>query len=65
MSQDDSAGMAEQQARAVFLYPSGLARYTCGSDNDGYPTCMGDGSWCGYSRVLGYQVCKHLRPSED
>lgn len=58
---DDTAGMTESQARAAFLYPSGIVRMACPSDNDGYPTCLGDASMCGYSVVLGEQVCKHLK----
>ncbi|MFJ8301587.1 hypothetical protein ACIQ9R_37560 [Streptomyces sp. NPDC094447] len=52
--------MTEDEARELYLYPSGLPRYSCGSDNDGYPTCMGDGSMCGYSKVLEEQVCKYM-----
>lgn len=50
--------------RAHYLYPSGVARFVCGSDNDGYPTCGGDGSMCGYSALLGRQVCENL-PAEQ
>lgn len=62
---DDTAGMTEAQAREVFLYPSGVTRMLCPGDNDGYPTCLGDNSMCGYSAVLGEQVCKHLKEDPD
>ncbi len=52
--------MDEESARALYLYPSGLARFCCGSDNDGYPTCMGDGSMCGFSAVLDEPVCERI-----
>jgi hypothetical protein len=31
-------------------------RFACGTDNDGFPTCMGDGGTCG---ILG---CDRLEP---
>jgi hypothetical protein len=49
--------------RARYLYPSGQQRLGCSTDNDGYPLCQGDGSLCGYSRLLGQQVCENL-PAE-
>lgn len=60
MTQDDTAGLTAQQARAIFFYPSGISRMACPADNDGFPTCLGDNSMCGYSQVLHEQVCKHI-----
>lgn len=54
---DSSADLTEEGARAVFLHPSGRTRIACYTDNDGYPVCMGDGSMCGYSKVLNEEVC--------
>lgn len=34
--------------------------FACPVDNDGFPTCMGDGGECGYDRVLGRPVCDRL-----
>ena len=33
--------------------------FACGTDNDGYPTCMGDGSTCARSEKLG-EYCSQL-----
>lgn len=33
--------------------------FNCGTDNDGYPTCMGDGSTCARSEKLG-EYCSQL-----
>lgn len=61
MVHDDTAGMTEEQVRSVFFYPSGITRMVCPADNDGFPTCLGDNSMCGYSVLLGKQVCKELK----
>lgn len=60
---DASEGMTHAEARETFLYPSGRSRIGCGTDNDGFPTCMGDGSMCAYSKILGEQVCGQFRPA--
>lgn len=65
MTVDDSAGMDATEARKAFFYPSGVARMACPGDNDGYPTCLGDNSMCGYSAVLGEQICKYLRETRE
>ena len=57
---DASEGLTPEEARQLFLYPSGAVRFICGSDNDGYPSCMGDGSLCAYSKALGEQVCRFV-----
>lgn len=55
--------MTEEEARTLYLYPNGVARFCCGSDDDGYPICMGDGSMCGFSEVLDGPVCQHISRS--
>jgi hypothetical protein len=52
--------VTEEEAREIYLYPSGLHRMACASNNNGAPTCTGDGGFCGYSRELGQQVCAAL-----
>ena len=64
MNPDPAEGLTESEAAEVFLYPSGVPRYWCGSDNDGYPSCMGDGSLCDYSPLLGTHVCRYARPKD-
>ena len=60
MTDDPTDGMTEEDARLVFLYPSGRARQACGSDNDGFPICMGDTGMCAYSRILDEGVCQYV-----
>lgn len=52
--------MTEEEARAAYLYPSGNRRMACYPDNDGFPQCMGDGGFCGYSPELREDVCVRL-----
>lgn len=54
--------MTKDEAQTLYLYPNGVERFCCGSDNDGYPTCQGDGSMCGFSPVLGQQICEAVTP---
>lgn len=56
---------SREQAAKKYLYPSGITRMACPSDNDGAPTCMGDTGYCGYSRELDRQVCVHLGEPAD
>jgi len=56
--------VTEEEARKVYLYPGGRRRFACGSDNDGFPTCMGDRSFCGYSPELDEAVCTNLARNE-
>lgn len=65
MESDASEGMSKAEARQVFLYPSGVARMMCSTDNDGYPTCQGDTGMCGYSAVLKQQVCEYIKESQS
>lgn len=40
--------------------------FVCGSDNDGYPTCQGDGSFCGWERERpGEFFCAELDKPAD
>ena len=61
----DAGGMTEEEARKAYLYPSGIHRMACYPDNDGYPQCMGDGGFCGYSPELGMAVCIRVIDRND
>jgi hypothetical protein len=37
----------------------------CPPDEDGFPTCMGDTGFCGYSPELDGQVCVNLSGEAD
>lgn len=65
MITDDTECMTWSAVLARFFYESGVPRIMCSSDNDGYPSCQGDGSMCGYSHVLGEQICKHVPEGWD
>lgn len=52
--------MTREEAAARYLYPNGVRRMACPDDEDGAPTCMGDGGYCGHSPELDRQVCARL-----
>ncbi|MEU0783530.1 hypothetical protein ABZ341_18390 [Streptomyces sp. NPDC006173] len=45
--------------KAKHFYPNDVTKTACPSDEDGAPTCMGDG-YCGYSKELDSQICVNL-----
>lgn len=59
------APVTREEAASRYLYPSGNRRMACPTDNDGFPTCMGDGGLCGYSAELKQQVCIQLGPEKS
>lgn len=51
--------------RARYFYPNGTHRMQCYTDNDGAPTCMGDGGYCGWSETLRAPVCEVVPAPRD
>lgn len=39
--------------------------FACGTDNDGYPTCQGNGTTCGWEREAGREYCAELETDKE
>lgn len=45
---------------------AGRVLFACGTDNDGYPTCQGDGTTCGWERDGRGEFCLELdKPTNE